>query len=158
MPSTHSTMSSLKGGKHTRRAHKRSHKKMRGGKGASEWELANVGTLDQQWNNIFVKGGPFGAAVQNLAGTQPSVVAGAFPSAAQLNLIQSAGSRRRRRGGNTPSTSTPTSEASSSFPQNGGKRRTKRGGYWGKVLSQALVPFSLWFAQNRFGRTRKNRK
>jgi hypothetical protein len=130
---------------------------MRGGKGASEWELANVGTVDQQWNNVFVKGGPFGASVQNLAGTQPSLVAGAFPSAAQLNLIQSAGSRRRRRGGNTPSTSSLTSDSSSSL-QNGGKRRTKRGGYWGKVLSQALVPFSLLFAQNRFGRTRKHRK
>jgi hypothetical protein len=49
----------------------------------------------------------------------------------------------------------------------GGKRRTKRGGYWGQVLSTALVPFGLWAAQNRFskrrgvkhgGKTRKHRK
>lgn len=51
--------------------------------------------------------------------------------------------------------------------QLGGKRRTKRGGYWGQVLSTALVPFGLWAAQNRFskrrghargGKTRKHRK
>jgi len=51
--------------------------------------------------------------------------------------------------------------------QQGGKRRTKRGGYWGQVLSTALVPFGLWAAQNRFskrrgakngGKTRKHRK
>jgi hypothetical protein len=131
---------------------------MRGGKGASEWQLLNLGTENQQYDNVFVKGGPFGAAVQNLAGSQPSVVAGAFPSAANLKLIQSAGSRRRRRGGNTTSslTSSSSSNTSSSL-MNGGKRRTKRGGYWGSVISKALVPFSLLFAQNRFG-TRKHRK
>lgn len=158
MPSTHSTTSSTKGGRRTRRrSHKRSHKNMRGGKGgASEWQMANLGTEDQQWNNVFVKGGPFGAAVQNLAGTQPSVVAGAFPSAAQLNLIQSAGSRKRR-GGNTSSTTSSHTSSSSSSLMKGGKR-SKRGGYWGNVISQALVPFSLLFAQNRFGKTRKHRK
>jgi len=123
----------------------RRRRRMRGGKGASEWQMENVGNTNQQWDNVFIKGGPFGAAVQNLAGTQPSVVAGAFPSSTNLSLIQRAGSRRQRhRGG----------KSSSSL--NGG-RRSKKGGYWGKVLSQALVPFTLLFAQNRFG-TRKNRK
>ena len=49
----------------------------------------------------------------------------------------------------------------------GGKKRTKKGGYWGQVLSTALVPFGLWAAQNRFskrrglkagGKTKKHRK
>lgn len=124
-------------------------RRMRGGQGASEWQMANVGTTNQQWDNVFIKGGPFGATVQNLAGTQPSVVAGVFPGSTNLSLIQQAGSRRRRhRGGRT------SSDSSNSL--NGG-RRSKKGGYWGKVLSQALVPFTLLFAQNRFG-TRKNRK
>lgn len=127
---------------------KRRTRRMRGGKGASEWQMQNVGTTNQQWDNVFIKGGPFGAAVQNLAGTQPSVVAGAFPGTSNLTLIQRGGSRRRRRRGGAPS--------SSSNSLNGG-RRSKKGGYWGKVLSQALVPFSLLFAQNRFG-TRKHRK
>lgn len=126
----------------------RRRRRMRGGKGASEWQMQNVGTTNQQWDNVFIKGGPFGAAVQNLAGTQPSVVAGVFPGASNLNLIQRAGSTRRRRRGGTSS--------SSSNSLNGG-RRSKKGGYWGNVLSQALVPFTLLFAQNRF-ETRKHRK
>ena len=120
-----------------------------------------VGNGNQQWDDTFIRGGPFGASIQNLAGTQPSVVAGAFPSAAQLKLIQTAGSRRRRRrgGADTPSDSSSSSsseEGKSSSGTSSGGKRTKRGGYWGKVLSQALVPFSLWFAQNRYG-TRKHR-
>jgi hypothetical protein len=144
------------GGRRTkRRGHKRSHKKMRGGASAHQFVESVVGNGDQQWNDTFIRGGPFGASIQNLAGTEPSLVAGAFPSATQLKLIQSAGSRRRR-GGATPSTSSNSTSSSSSMY--GGKRRTKRGGYWGSVISKALVPFSLLFAQNRFGRTRKNRK
>ena len=136
----------------------RKQRKMRGGySSAATYEMATVGDQNQQYDNVFVRGSQFGAAVQNLAGTQPSVVAGAFPSAANLNLIQSAGSRRRkRRGGATSSSGNP------SDPDllNGGKRRSrraKRGGYWGNVISQALVPFTLLFAQNRYG-TRKQRK
>jgi hypothetical protein len=144
------------GGRRTkRRGHKRSHKKMRGGASAHQFVESVVGNGDQQWNDTFIRGGPFGASIQNLAGTQPSLVSGAFPSAAQLKLIQSAGSRKRR-GGVTPSTSSNSTSSSSSMY--GGKRRTKRGGYWGSVISKALVPFSLLFAQNRFGRTRKTRK
>jgi len=61
----------------------------------------------------------------------------------------------------------PPSMASSGVLQQGGKKRTKKGGYWGQVLSTALVPFGLWAAQNRFskrrgvkqgGKTRKHRK
>jgi len=127
-----SSSSSMSGGRRRRRkSHRRS---MRGGMGASEWELNNVGGMNKQWDNVFIKGGNFGNAVQNLAGTQPSVVAGAFPSSANLNLIQSAGARRKM----------------------GGRKRSKRGGNWGSAISQALVPFSLWFAQNRFG-SRKQR-
>lgn len=67
----------------------------------------------------------------------------------------------------------PASLPQSAGNMNGGKRRrTKRGGYWGQVLSTALVPFGLWAAQNRYskrkgfssfvpkigGKTKKNRK
>ena len=60
----------------------------------------------------------------------------------------------------------PASVASSGSIK-GGKKRTKKGGYWGQVLSTALVPFGLWAAQNRFskrrglkagGKTKKHRK
>lgn len=139
--STPSSTPSSMGGARRKRSRRN---RMRGGMGASEWQMANVGTGNQQWDNVFVKGGEFGAAVQNLAGTQPSVVAGGFPSESNLKLIQSAGSKKsKKRGGMNCS-------------KRGGSR-TKRGGYWEKVLTQALVPFTLLFAQNRFG-TRKHRK
>jgi len=158
IPST-STTKGMRGGSRSRRRG-RKQRKMRGGySSAATFQVQNVGSENQQYNNTFIRGDPFGASIQNLAGTQPSVVAGAFPSAANLSLIQSAGSRRRKRRGGNSSTSS-SSNPSDSDLQNGGKRRSrraKRGGYWGNVISQALVPFSLLFAQNRYG-TRKHRK
>ena len=159
--STTTTTKGMRGGSRSRRRG-RKQRKMRGGySSAATFQVQNVGSENDQYNNTFIRGGPFGASIQNLAGTQPSVVAGVFPSAASLNLIQSAGSspgsrRRKRRGGTTNSSSDP----SDSDLKNGGKRRSrraKRGGYWENVISQALVPFSLLFAQNRYG-TRKHRK
>jgi len=70
-------------------------------------------------------------------------------------------------------TQIPASLPQSAGNMNGGKRRrSKKGGYWGQVLSTALVPFGLWAAQNRYskrrglssfipkigGRTKKHRK
>jgi len=38
-------------------------------------------------------------------------------------------------------------------------RRSKRGGYWGHIINQALVPFGLLGMQNAYAkRTKKNRK
>jgi len=35
-------------------------------------------------------------------------------------------------------------------------KRGKKGGYWGSVINQALVPFGLWGAQNQYAkRTRR---
>jgi|LauGreDrversion4_2_1035121.scaffolds.fasta_scaffold112353_3 hypothetical protein len=46
----------------------------------------------------------------------------------------------------------------------GGKRRSKKGGFWGQILNQALVPFSILglqqtYRRNKHGgkRTRRNR-
>ena len=40
--------------------------------------------------------------------------------------------------------------------QRGGRRTKKRkGGYWGQVISQAIVPFSLLGLQQRYGRKHK---
>jgi hypothetical protein len=40
----------------------------------------------------------------------------------------------------------------------GGRKRTRRGGYWGQVISNALVPFGLWAAQNRYSRRKGSRR
>lgn len=70
-------------------------------------------------------------------------------------------------------TQIPASLPQSAGNMMGGKRRrSKKGGYWGQVLSTALVPFGLWAAQNRYskrkgfssfvpkigGKTKKSRK
>ena len=137
----------IKGGSRRKRGQKQ--RKMRGGSSGSAWkyELDTVGSGQQQFNDVFVRGGQFGAAIQNLSGSQPSVVAGAIPSAANLKLIQSAGGKKRR----------GSSMKGGKCGLIGGGTRRKKGGYWGKVISQALVPFGLLFAQNRYG-TRKHRK
>jgi hypothetical protein len=67
----------------------------------------------------------------------------------------------------------PASLPQSAGNMNGGKRRrAKKGGFFGQILSTALVPFGLWAAQNRYskrkgfssfvpkmgGKTKKHRK
>lgn len=49
--------------------------------------------------------------------------------------------------------------------QNAGSRRKKRGGFWGSIISQALVPFGILglqqsYRKKRYGgsKSRKNRK
>ena len=113
-----SAAASFAGGKRKRR-----NKKQRGGF-SSAWKQVYdaVGSGDTQFNNTFVKGGPFHGALQNVSGTQPSSMAMKFGG----------GSKKRRSG------------------------RSKKGGYWGQVLSQALVPFGLWGLQNRYSRGKKH--
>ena len=105
---------------------KRRNKKQRGGF-SSAWKQVYdaVGSGNTQYNNTFVKGGPFHGALQNVSGTQPSSMAMKFGG----------GSKKRRSGSGS---------------------RSKKGGYWGQVLSQALVPFGLWGLQNRYSRGKKH--
>jgi hypothetical protein len=59
-----------------------------------------------------------------------------MPTAAQLELIQTAGRRRRNRGKG---------------------RKGKRGGSFGSIIGQAVVPFSLLAAQQYYGTRRGKR-
>ena len=103
-----------------------SRRKHRGGNSAWKFVSDAVGSGTTQWNNVFVKGGPFGGQLQNVSGSQPS------SNAMDAVLSGKAGSMLSG--------------------QKGGKRRTKKGGYWATVINQALVPFGLWAAQNKFSR------
>ena len=120
-------------------------RKLRGGSvsnAGSAWNsiFETVGTGDQQWNNVFVKGGPFGNQLQNLDGTQPSVVPNNMP-------VSMTGGRRTRRKG------------TKSRKGRSRKNRTRRGGFLGNVVNQAIVPFGLLAAQQFYGkRVKKNRK
>lgn len=103
---------------------------MRGGAGAAETTLMKVGAGNQQFQNTF---GPNPVVPDHgnaliVNGQAPSM-AGA-PNAGQLALIQSAG--RRRKG--------------------------KKGGFLGPVVSQAVVPFALWGLQNKYATKRRGRR
>ncbi len=111
----------------TRRGSRRRHY-MRGGAGAAETTLAKVGGVDNQFQQTFGPNpaSPYGngLVVNGQAPAMPGM-----PSAQQMNLIQSAG--RRRRG--------------------------KRGGFLGDVVGRAVVPFALWGLQNKYATRRRRR-
>jgi hypothetical protein len=112
--------------------------------GSSGWGFVGktVGGMDTQWNNVFEKGGAFGNTIQSVDGTQPTSVAmnNALSGKTDISLIQKAGKRHRK--------------SSHSVK----KSRTKKGGYWGQVLSTAAVPFGLFAIQNKFTRRSKHGK
>ena len=123
--------------KHSRsrsRRHRRSHGVKRGGSGnytsASTYGSYVNGSGDSQYSRVFD---------QSIdAGRQSNVIVGAQgqwaqqphgPTAQNLSLVQSAG-----------------------------KRRTKRGGLFGEVINQAVVPLALLGMQQNYGRKRNGGK
>ena len=99
------------------------------------------GSGPSQFARTFDQTGPYGARVgseyvgaQGQWSTQPGT-----PSAQNLSLIQSAGKRRSR-------------------------SRSRKGGLWGEVINQAIVPLSILGMQQTFrrkkhgGKTHKRRR
>ena len=87
---------------------------------------------------------------------------GAYPDSAwgfQLNNVGDAWSQFTRVMGST-NTSNAITAAHPAAPvaptQKGGKRRAKKGGYWGAVLEQAIVPLTLLGLQQSVGTRRNN--
>jgi hypothetical protein len=109
----------------------RSHRRRRSQRGGSYTSASTYGsyvngTGDQQFSRTFDQSGPYGARMgteyvgaQGQWGNQPNM-----PSAQNLSLIQSAGSRR------------------------------KRGGLFGEVLSQAIVPAAILGMQQTYRKRR----
>ena len=109
----------------------RSHRRKRSQRGGSYTSATTYGsyvngTGDQQFSRTFDQSGPYGARMgteyvgaQGQWGNQPNM-----PSAENLSLIQSAGSRR------------------------------KRGGLFGEVLSQAIVPAAILGMQQTYRKRR----
>jgi hypothetical protein len=124
--------SSSIGGKRKRRGGTmggRRSRKQKGGDGAADWVLKNFGDGNTQWQNTF---GPQSITQGSLVPTLPGAIAvvnGTLPQGIASNAAPA---------------------------QFGGRRKKKKGGFWGNAISQALVPFTLLFAQNRFSkRSRK---
>ena len=117
--------------RHSRRNRSRS-RRMRGGSytSASTYGSYVNGTGDQQFARTFDTTGPYAARVgaEYVGAPGQNAQQPGVPTAQNLSLIQSAGKRRRSR----------------------------RGGFFGEVINQAVVPFGLLALQNRYGR-RKSR-
>ena len=118
--------------------HKRHSKHKKGG--SSNWNSASSynsyvnGTENAQYDRVFSTSGPY-ANVQGgvLIGAQGqnSVLQGT-PSAQNLSLVQSAGKK--------------------------GKSRSRRGGLWGQVINQAVVPFGLLAMQQTYRKKKQGGK
>lgn len=118
----------------TRHRHSRRHKRsQRGGNytSASTYGSYVNGSGDSQYNRVFDQTNTNQSNIIIGAQGQNSQQAG-IPSAQNLSLVQSAGSRRRKRG--------------------------KKGGFWGQIVNQALVPFSILGMQQTYRRKRQGGK
>ena len=148
----------MKGGR-SRAARRQRGRQQRGGMNspsnsysdAASFVKAQVGDGNQQWDNVFIKGGMNGNQIQSLDGSQPSSVLSTNLS----KLPNMTGGRGR---GRTMRRSRQQRRGRTMHRQRG-QSRSRRGGFFGSVLEQAIVPFGLLAAQNRYAkRTRKHRK
>jgi|APCry1669192010_1035390.scaffolds.fasta_scaffold39987_3 hypothetical protein len=117
--------------KHSHRRHRRHHtRKQRGGGGATGYGMEVNGLGPDQFARTFDVSGPYGKlpAIYVGAQGQDSHQTGA-PTPANLDLIQSAGRKRRHRG-----------------------HRGRKGGFIGPVIGQALAPAILLGLQQSYRR------
>lgn len=122
--------------RHSRRHRSRS-RKMRGGGGA-EYVYGVVGSGNSQFNRTLDQAGAYGQIPGNIIiGEQGQNVqpSSIMPTQAQLNLAQGGGRRRR----------------------------SKKGGFLGEVVNQAIVPLAIvgmqqTYRRKRGGRSRRTRR
>ena len=123
--------------KHSNRKHSnRKHKKQSGGEGASQYELSMVGKLDNQINSVFGPGNT----------SQSNALPNPLLTRQPLDLMMNKGGSKKRK----------------SVKRRSAKRKqcgkSKRGGFFGSVLNQGLVPFSILAMQQSFRRKKSSSK
>jgi hypothetical protein len=120
---------------------KSNHRRFRGGNSpytsaASYQEYVNGTSVTDQMNrtfgNISSSNGNLIIGAQGQNSTQM-----ATPTSSQLSLIQSAGKRTRSRRS---------------------RRRSRKGGLWGEVVNQAVVPFGLLAMQQTYRKHKGGKK
>lgn len=126
--------------KHHRGKSKR--RRMRGGSYTSASTYGNYvnGSAGAQFGRTFDQSGPYGQVSGNvLIGAQGQNVISSthMPNNSQLSLIQNGG--RRKRG-------------------NGKSRCSKKGGFLGQVITQAVVPLSLVTLNQAYGNGSRKRR
>jgi hypothetical protein len=136
---------------------KHRHRTQKGGSGnyssASTYGSYVNGSADSQYARVFDQTGPNGANQSNVIvgaqgqwSHQPGV-----PSAQSMTLVQSAGKSRARSQARARSASRARSQARSrSASRSRSQSRGKSGGFFGSVLNQAIVPFSLLAMQQSY--------
>ena len=143
---------------------------------AASYVYSNYGDGNAQWNNVF---GP-----QSTSTMGNEIVNLNHPQMVQASVPQGGGRRRRKRGGSNdpkrdddtnpapyvpyvpspPPTPPPTPPppVSEEILRGGrrrrGTRRGRRGGFFGNVVSQAIVPFGLLALQNRYSRRLRHKR
>jgi len=118
--------------KHSRKSHK-----MSGGQysSAASYQMHVNGPLGAQYGRVFDQSGAYGQLPGNViigAQGQNVLPSSQIPTAAQMNLVQSAGKRRSK----------------------SRSRRSRRGGFLGAMVNQAIVPFSILGMQQTYRRKR----
>lgn len=116
---------------------------------ASSYGTYVNGSGGSQYDRVFSQNSPdAGNPSNNIWGVQgQNLTMPQNPTPQQLSLIQSAGSRRRM-----------SRSRSRSRMSRMNRSRSRRGGFFGEVLNQAVVPFSLLAMQQTFRRKGKGKK
>ncbi len=133
----------LKGGNRGKR------RGMRGGASAWQSVLNSVGVGNTQWNNVFGPSAPAGNGnlITHADGSPQTSVASNAAAAGKGAFSMTGGRRKKHKHSKKCS-----------------HKRNRRGGSWGGMLSQALVPFGLLATQRatakrlRHAGTKKNRR
>jgi hypothetical protein len=134
---------------------KHRHRTQKGGSGnyssASTYGSYVNGTADSQYARVFQQTGPNAANQSNVIvgaqgqwSHQPGV-----PSAQSMTLVQSAGKSRARSRSQARARSASRGRARSASRARS-QSRGKSGGFFGSVLNQAIVPFSLLAMQQSY--------
>lgn len=102
------------------------------------------GSGDSQYNRVFsLTGADANNKSNDIVGVQGQGLTDyGTPNATNLSLIQSAGSKRKMR----------------RATRSRSRTRSRRGGYFGQVVNQAIVPFTLLGLQQTFGKKSKKVK
>jgi len=139
--------------RHRHRSHRR-RRSMRGGySSASTYALATAGTPNQQYDRTFMGSGNTSNVLQPIGVNDNLQYA---PTSQNLQLVQSAGSGTQQH--NTVHHMAHNTAHRVSSHRGGSRRR--RGGNWGQVVGNAIVPFGILGMQQTFkkrGGTRHNK-
>lgn len=136
-----------------------------GAEGAAPYVEAKYGDVNQQYNSVFdINSKTQGNTFTQLPQSQ-------MPTAQSLQLVQSAGKRRKKKGGMGVIETAVVPFGLLAAHNRYGKskkrrsfktrktRKSKKGGMIGQIVSTAAVPFALLGAHNLFGKkSKKSRK